>query len=91
MKKNSPHKSLLSELEAFLPEQNKHQILEARARHVISSAINLLELMETSFDIDECEGLTKKLLLSIKQKDPRKFINRVRVLKEEYKKDGNDG
>jgi hypothetical protein len=79
---NRNSKSIIEELDRFIPQRDKHQIIEARANNVIVSAINFLQLVAESFDLEESEELTKRLLAAIKNRDPQKFSRKIR----EYRK-----
>ena len=70
MKEN---KNLLEELVGYVPENSKVQLLETRADHVISSAINLIEYIRESFDQEAANDLEKRLVLAIKNKDKKRF------------------
>ena len=74
-------KSLLEELDRFIPQRNKHLVVESRASNIISSAINLLDLIEESFSSEETEELKRRLLSSIKNKNPEKFKRKIREFK----------
>ncbi|AUS02600.1 hypothetical protein NVP2275O_019 [Vibrio phage 2.275.O._10N.286.54.E11] len=69
--KNS--KNLLEELAGFIPDDNKVDLLEVRSNHVISSAINLIEYIRESFNDDVADDLEKRLILSIKNQDIKRF------------------
>jgi len=75
-------KSILEELDAIYTEKNQNQdrryIIESRANHVISSAIRLVEQIESDFPPDQAENLTRKLLNAIRDKDVTKFVRTVR-------------
>ena len=78
--------SILREIDNIVPERDKHNLLEARAGHVISSAVNLLEMIRENFSEAEADDLQKRLLLSIRNEDPNKFSRKVRQLKEAHHK-----
>lgn len=82
MSDNRKLRSILAELDQIIPEKGKYAIVEARAQHVIHSAINLLKLIDESFTEEESEKLTKRFLLSIKNHNPQKFENTIRGLRE---------
>jgi hypothetical protein len=71
-------KNLIEELDRLVSEKDKHLIVEARASHIIASAMNLVQLIEDSFAEEESEELTKRLLSAIKNKDPDKFNRKIR-------------
>lgn len=73
---------ILEELDRFVPERDKHVVIEARARNVVGAAINLLSLIRESFSDEEADELTRRLLNSIKGEDVNKFVRKIRELKE---------
>ena len=66
-------RSLFEELNEFAPVAPKERVIENRANHVISSAINLIEFIETHYTEEEAVNLHRRLLSSIKGKDPKRF------------------
>jgi leucyl-tRNA synthetase len=70
--------SIIEELDRFVPQANKQQIIEARANNVIASAMNLLTLINECFTPEEAEELHKRLLGAIKNQDPEKFNRKIR-------------
>lgn len=75
-------KSLIEELDLFVPQRDKHQIVEARATNVIASAVNLMNLISESFNDEEADELQRRLLGAIKNRDADKFNRKIR----EYRK-----
>lgn len=75
-------KSIIDEITAIVPAKNVHAVVEARSQHVISAAIHLLEMIEQHFSAEDYEKLEKRLLLSIRTREPVKFSNSVRMLRE---------
>ena len=55
-----------------------NNIIENRASNIITSAINLIELMQKHYPSDKAELLEKKLLSAIKSKDQNRFSKAVR-------------
>ena len=82
---NGRVKSLIEELDRFVPQKDKHLVIEARASNVIASAVNLLSLISESFTDEEADELSKRLIGAIKNKDPEKFNRKIR----EYRKNQN--
>lgn len=66
-------RSLLEELESIGSNRDMNYVIESRANNIITSAINLIELMNKHFDKDRAELLERKLLSSIKSKDQTRF------------------
>lgn len=75
-------RSLIDELDNFVPSRDRHAVLEARANHVIASAINLLHLITENFDEEDSEKLVRRFFLAVKTQNPKKFENTVRQLRE---------
>lgn len=75
-------RSILEELDAIYQEKNaerdRRYIVESRATHVITSAIRLVEQIESSYPSDQAENLVRKLLNAIRTKDIGKFTRSVR-------------
>lgn len=78
-------KSLLEELDAISLNRDINHLVESRAANIISSAINLLELINKRYDKDKAEVLEKKLLSSIKFRQPNRFSKSLRTKKNEDK------
>lgn len=76
MKKKT--KSLLEELQAFGDTRDINHIVESRASNIITSAINLIEMIQKNYSADRAEVLERKLLNAIKSKDQTRFTNAVR-------------
>jgi|TARA_B110000858_G_scaffold64321_1_gene74505 hypothetical protein len=66
-------RSLLEEINSMSPKRDKKQIVESNAQQVIVTAINLINLINESFDEETAMDLNKRLINSIRAKDPRKF------------------
>ena len=75
-------RSLLEELNAIAEKKNSDAIIEARATHVIDSAINLLALTKESYPADQAYELERRLLNSIKGSDSGKFVRSIRKLRD---------
>jgi hypothetical protein len=71
-------RSLLEELESIGNDRDMSHIIETRAHNVISSAINLLELMKKQYSVEKAELLEKKLLSAIKSRDQARFSKSLR-------------
>jgi hypothetical protein len=75
-------RSLLEELNAIAVKKDSESIIEARAAHVIDSAINLIATIRENFDPDAAFELEKRLLNSIRAADPAKFTRGIRKLRD---------
>jgi hypothetical protein len=78
MKKQT--RSILEEISRVVPKADTNSLLEARANHVISSAINLTKLIYESYDEPVAEDLVKRLINSIRSQDSRKFERGIRKI-----------
>jgi len=75
-------RSLLEELNSISERKNGEAIIEARATHVIDSAINLLSLIKENFNPEEAYELERRLINSIKGGDASKFTRSIRKLRD---------
>jgi hypothetical protein len=66
-------RSLLQELEAIGNNRDTSHIIESRAHNIITSAINLLEMINRNFPEEQAQILERKLLGAIKSRDQGKF------------------
>jgi hypothetical protein len=71
-------KSLLEELEAIGNNRDTKYLIESRAHNIITSAINLLEMINKHYDPERAAILERKLLSAIKNKDQSKFSKTIR-------------
>jgi len=71
-------RSLLEELEAVGNNRDLNHVIESRANNVITSAINLIELINRNYSSEKAEILEKKLLSAIKSKEPTRFAKSLR-------------
>jgi len=71
-------KSLLEELDAIAVNRDINHLVESRAANIITSAINLLELINKRYSKEQAELLEKKLLGSIKNRDPNRFSKSIK-------------
>lgn len=71
-------RSLLEELESVGKNRDINHLVESRAHNIITSAINLLEMINKHYDSETAEVLERKLLNAIKAKDQSKFSKSIR-------------
>ena len=71
-------KSLLDEISVAVRPQDREAIIESRANHIISSAINLVNLIRESYDPEVAGELERRLLNSIRGQDTAKFMRGIR-------------
>ena len=75
-------RSLLEELNSISEKKNSEAIIEARATHVIDSAINLLRLIKENYGPEDAYELERRMINSIKAADPNKFVRSIRKLRD---------
>ena len=66
-------RSILEEISTYVPSKSREEIIESRAQHIITSAINLLESIDHSFTPEESLALKKRFMSSIRGSDPARF------------------
>ena len=71
-------RSLLEELQSMGNNRDINHVIESRASNIITSAINLIELMQRNYSPEKAELLEKKLLSAIKSKDQTRFAKSLR-------------
>jgi len=71
-------RSLLQELEELGNNRDTSHIIESRAHNIITSAINLLELINKHYSEEQAQILERKLLSAIKSKDQQRFTKSLR-------------
>lgn len=75
-------RSLLEELNSISERKNGEAIIEARATHVIDSAINLLRLIRENYSPDQAYELERRLINSIRTGDSAKFTRSIRRVRD---------
>lgn len=78
---NRRTRSILEEISSFVPQRSKEDLTEARAQHIIASAINLFETIDESFSPEDADALKKRFISSIKGADPNRFTRMVKRIK----------
>jgi hypothetical protein len=76
-------RSLLEELEELGKNRDTKHIIESRANNIITSAINLLEMISKHYDSEKSAVLERKLLSAIKSRDQSKFSKSIKKNDEE--------
>lgn len=75
-------KTILQELNTYSVKKDIELVIEGRALNVISSAINILDLVRENFDQETALDLERRLLNSIRGGDPDKFRRGIRRIQE---------
>lgn len=71
-------RSLLQELEAIGNNRDTSHVIESRAHNIITSAINLLEMINRNYPPEQAQILERKLLGAIKARDQAKFAKSLK-------------
>ena len=74
-------RSILDELAHMPVVKDRENLVESRAGHVISGAINLINYIKENYDSEQAAELERRLLNSIRSQDPAKFSRGVRRFK----------
>lgn len=78
---NRRSRSILEEISAYVPQRSKDELIEARAQHIIVSAINLLESIDEAYSEEDADALKKRFVSSIRGADPNRFTRMVKRIK----------
>ena len=76
-------RSILDELAQMPATKDKESLVESRASHVITGAINLINYIKENYNADQAAELERRLLNSIKTQDLHKFSRGVRRFRNE--------
>ena len=71
-------RSLLEELESVSMKRDSGHLLESRAHNIITSAINLLNLIYAENSPERAALLERRLFSAIKNRDTSKFTRSVK-------------
>lgn len=78
-------RSLLEELDSLRLHKDKENLVESRANHVITGAINLINFIRENYDKEQAEELERRLINSIRSQDTAKFSRGVKRITNESK------
>ena len=76
-------RSILEEISKVVPSTDVNNVVETRASHVITSAINLTKMIYESYDEGVADELVKRFVNSSKTQEPRKFARGIKSLNED--------
>jgi hypothetical protein len=83
MKKRT--RSLLEEINDLAPTKDKVNILESRGANAISAIINIMEMVDRTYDEETAQDIQKRIFLSIKNRDPERFNRGIKKLRNPVK------
>lgn len=91
IKLHQSSRSILEELQRAVPNKTKEHVLESRGHHIISSAVNFLDVLTENYTDEEAEQITRRFLSAIRGGDPKRFIRQIRKIREAKEENsGND-
>jgi hypothetical protein len=73
----------LDEISGIVPSRDRNLVIESRANHIINSAINLIQMISESYDTEEAAELERRLINSIRGRDPNKFARGLKKIRYE--------
>jgi len=76
-------RSILDEISSIVPNHDRNFVIESRATHIINSAINLIRMINESYEGEDASDLERRLINSIRGRDPNKFIRGLRRIRDE--------
>lgn len=80
---NDPRmKGILAELTSYTPHKTRHHFVETRGQQMIAGFINLITLIEETYDEEEANDLKKRLFNSIKSGNDKKFMSGMKRIME---------
>ena len=71
MKKRT--RSILEEINSIAATRDRRYLIENNASNVVASAINLIDMINETYDEETANDLIKRLINSIRAKDIKKF------------------
>lgn len=75
-------RSILQELSDIGLSRDPDLVIESRGSNIIQSAINLLETIRESYDIETAAELERRFINSIKSSDAAKFKRGIKRIQE---------
>ena len=87
MKKRT--RSILEELNNLNRRHDNELLIESSASNIIESAINLLDRIANTYDVEVAGELERRFLNAIKSGDVRKFQRGIQKIKESKRRDSN--
>ena len=83
-------RSILQELNEIADRRDSEAIIESRAANIINSAINLMELIQKTYDAETASELERRFVNSVKGADVSKFTRGIRKISESKRSKRSD-
>lgn len=77
--------SIFEEISNTVPEKSKLDYINMRGMNVISSVNNLMAFIDETLDEDDAEFIKRRIMISIKNGNDKKFKTGIQRLKSENK------
>ena len=74
-------RSLLEEINNLSPTKDRINILESRGTNAISAIMNVLEMVDANYSEEDAQDIQKRIMLSIKNRDPERFNRGIKNLR----------
>ena len=71
-------RSILEEISRIDIHKDTEHFIESKAVNIIAGTVNLVNLINETYDDETAQDLTKRLLNAIRAQDPRKFERGIR-------------
>jgi hypothetical protein len=71
-------RSILEEISRIDVHKDAEHFIESKAVNIIAGTVNLVNLINETYDEETAQDLTKRLLNAIRAQDPRKFERGIR-------------
>jgi hypothetical protein len=75
-------RSILQEISDISLSRDPDLVIESRGSNIIQSAINLLDMIRESYDVETAAELERRFINSIKGADPAKFKRGIKRIQE---------
>lgn len=82
-------RSILDELDSLRLQKDKENVIETRANHIITGAINLINFLRENYAPENAEELERRLLNSIRAQDSAKFSRGLKRITNESRMEKN--
>lgn len=78
-------RSILDELDLMRMHKDKENLVENRANHIITGAINFINFIRENYEKEQADELERRLINSIRSQDISKFDRGIKRLTLENK------
>lgn len=83
-------RSILDELNDYVPERSRDLLIENRAVQVIASVGHLVNLIKESYSEEDADDLIKRLFNAARTSDEGKFTRKMKAIRESHQPSRGD-